>query len=259
MRDNQMKSKKPFIRKLSALCFLIASFYCIPLQAQLSVGIEGGYNKNYLVTNNSNRAFTNYVPMNGFNVGIPVQYQLNDWFALTADPTFIQKNYRQERSSFFTGVYQNNYNSYIQLPLTARVLFGAERLKGFIDGGVYGSYWISSRIKGVNSNILDLPDDNGNSSSVFDFQKPYSYDEKYAFDSKKDNRYEFGWIAGLGVGYDITERYHIFSEARMMYSFTDQQKEYMINQVPRYNTTYGINLGVMYHLQSNRQNNYYSN
>ena len=224
--------------------------------AQLSVGIEGGYNKNYLVTNNSNRAFTNYIPLNGFNAGIPLQYQLSDWFALTATPTYIQKNYRQERSAFFEGVYQENTNGYLQLPVTGRVLFGGEKLKGFIDGGVYGAYWMSSKIKGVNANILDLtPDDNTAVASIFDFQKPYSYNEKYSFDGKKDNRYEYGWIAGLGFGYDVTTHFNIFAQARIMYSFTDQQKTYMTNQVPRYNTTYGANLGVMYHLQNRKQNN----
>ena len=229
------------------IAFVLFGFHA---SAQLSVGIEGGYNKNYLITNNSNRAFTNYVPLNGFNVGIPVQYQLADWFALSATPTYIQKNYRQERSAFFAGVYQENTNSYLQLPVTGRVLFGGERLKGFIDGGVYGAYWMSSKIKGVNANILDLTgDENTSVSSIFDFQKAYSYNEKYSFDDKKDNRYEFGWTAGLGVGYDILEQFHVFAEGKIFYSFTDQQKNYMTNQVPRYNTTYGINLGVMYHLQ----------
>ncbi len=244
-----------FLRIPAALSVVIL-LSCFGASAQLAIGIEGGYNKNYLVTNNSNRAFTNYVPMNGFNVAIPVQFQLADWFAVTADPTFIQKNYRQERSSFFEGVYQNNYNNYLQLPITGRLLFGGKKLKGFIDGGIYGGYWMSSKVKGVTSNILDpTGDENTSVSSIFDFQKPYSYNEKYTFDSKKDNRFEFGWIAGLGIGYGITERYQVFTEARLMYSFTDQQKNYQTNQVPRYNTTYGINLGVMYHLQRKSQTN----
>jgi hypothetical protein len=244
------------VMRIPVTLSLVIVFSCFHASAQLSVGIEGGYNKNYLVTNNANRAFTNYVPMNGFNVGIPVQFQLADWFAVTADPTFIQKNYRQERSSFFQGIYQNNYNSYLQLPVTGRILFGGEKLKGFIDAGVYGGYWMSSKIKGVNSNILDLTgDENTSVSSIFDFQKPFSYDQKYTFDTKKDNQLEFGWIAGLGVGYDITQRYQVFSEARIMYSFTDQQKNYQTNQVPRYNTTYGVNLGIMYHLQTQSKTN----
>jgi hypothetical protein len=236
--------------KIPALLILILA--CIRCSAQFSAGIEGGYNKNYLVTNNSNRAFTNYFPLNGFNVGIPVQYQFTEWFAIATDPSFIQKNYRQERSSFFQGVYQNNYNSYLQLPLTGRILFGGERLKGFIDAGIYGSYWLSGKIKGVNANILDLTTNNTATNSIFDYQNRYGYNEKYIFDKKKDNRLEYGWIAGLGAGYDITTRYHVFAEARLMYAFTDQQKNYMTNQVPRYNSTYGINAGIMYHFHNNR-------
>ena len=169
--------------------------------AQLSVGIEGGYNKNYLVTNNANRAFTNYQPLSGFTIGIPLQYKINEWFAIAADPVFIQKNYSQQRSVFFDGVYQDNYNSYIQLPLMGHFMFGGKRLKGFLNAGIYGGYWLSGKVKGKTPNILDIADDETASNSIYDYEHPYSYNEKYNFDGRKDNRLDAGWIGGLGLGY----------------------------------------------------------
>jgi hypothetical protein len=228
------------------IIFLASYLFCFKAFSQLSVGIKGGYNQNYLTTNNANRSFTNYESMNGFNISIPLQYKIADWFAITMAPEFVQKNYNQQRSAFFVGVYQNNYNNYIDLPLMGHFMFGGQRLKGFLNAGMYAGYWLSGRVQGVMPNILNIAADNNLSNSVYDYENPYSYNEKYTFNTTKDNRWEAGWIGGLGISYNINQKYQVFTEANILYTFTDQQKNYMINQVPRYNTTYGINAGIMY-------------
>ncbi len=237
-------SKK--IVKTNCVLLMCLCLHCYSF-AQWSVGIEGGYDRNYLITNNANRAFTNYKPLSSFSAGIPVQYKIASWVSLAADPSYIQKNYRQERSAFFAGVYQDNYNGYLQLPLMGHFMFGGKRLKGFANAGIYGGYWTIAKVKGVMPNILDNVDNATATGSIYDYNNPYSYNEKYSFDSRKDNRFEAGWIAGLGISYNITNRYDLFAESRLLYGFTDQQKKYETNGVPRYNTTYGINAGVLFH------------
>ena len=235
------------------IAFLLPFFVCNLCMrhaaAQLSAGIEAGYNKNYLVTNNANRAFTNYQPLNGFEVGIPVQYKITDWFAIQADPAFIEKNYNQERSVFFAGVYQDNYNNYIQLPLMGHFMFGGQRLKGFLNAGIYAGYWLAGTVKGEMPNILNIVDNETASNSIYDYENAYKYNEKYAFDSRKDNRLDAGWAGGLGISYEINKRCQVFTEGRLLYDFTDQQKNYMASQVPRYNTTCTINAGILIHLK----------
>jgi hypothetical protein len=245
--------KVPMFQK-TLLLFILAVFIisALPAVAQLSVGVEGGFNKNYLITNNANRAFTNYKPLNGFTVGIPIQYKIADWFAIATDVEFLQKNYRQERSKFFEGVYQNNYNSYIQLPLMAHFMFGGKRLQGFTNAGMFGGYWASSRIKGELPAVLNEVDNTTSTSSIYDYFNAYSYNENYSFDTRKDNRFEAGWIAGLGLSYNLNEHYQIFAEGRLLYSFTDQQKNYETNQVPRYNTTYGIKAGILFSFKNKK-------
>ena len=56
------------------------------------------------------------------------------------------------------------------------------------------------------------------------------------------------WIRPGVLSYDLTSRYQVFTEGRLLYDLTDQQKNYETNQVPRYNTTYGINAGILIHL-----------
>ena len=144
-------------------------------------------------------------------------------------------------------VYENSYNNYIELPLMAHLMFGGKQLKGFVNAGMYLGYWLSAKVKGKSPNILDIRSNDSSSNSVYDFENPYSYNEKYSFDNKKDNRLEAGWTGGLGISYDISNHYQVFVEGMLLYTFTDQQKNYMLNQVPRYNTTYGINAGVLLH------------
>jgi len=220
--------------------------------AQFSVGLQAGWNKNYLVTNNANRPFTYYNPLSSFTIGIPVQYKFNDWFSIAADPSFIQKNYRVQRGDFFAGVYQDNTNNYLQLPLMGHFTFGGKRLRGFLNAGVYGAWWMNGTIKGTMANVLNQAEGAGG-SSIYNFSQSYSYQENYSFNKVKDNRFEFGWVAGLGLEYELGDKIKIFSEGRLLYSFTDQQKKYSLNQVPRYNTTVGLNAGVLFSLKNGQK------
>jgi len=55
---------------------------------------------------------------------------------------------------------------------------------------------------------------------------------------------------GKGMSYDISDKFQVFVEGRYTYSLTDQQKKYMINQVARYNDTYGVSIGFLLNLKS---------
>ncbi len=230
--------------------FFIMVISTISSNAQFAVGLDAGWNKNYIATNNANRTFTYYQPLSSITIGIPVQYTVNNWFAIAADPSFIQKNYRVQRGDFYAGIYQDNTNNYIQLPLMGHFMFGGSRLKGFLNAGIYGAYWMIGTVQGTLANILN-PVDNAGGTSIYNYNQPYSYKESYNFNPVRDNRFEFGWVAGVGLEYQLKKRIKIFTEGRLLYSFTDQQKNYSLNQVPRYNTTPCINAGAFLLLKNN--------
>lgn len=239
---------KPLITLLLLLCMTRG------VHAQLYVGIAGGYNRNYIQTNNANRNFTNYIPGDGFSIGIPVQYQLADWFAIAADPTFIRKTYTQIRSAFYLGTYQTNQNNYLQLPLMGHFMFGGKQLKGFFNLGGYAGYWTSGRVQGVLANVLNPVDSVTATNTFFNFSNPYEYNENHEFNTTRDNRLELGWIAGTGISYTIGGKYVVFAEGRYIQAITDMQKKYMLNQVPRYNQTYNASIGVMMRLGKEKNN-----
>lgn len=217
-----------------------------------SIGLEGGYNQNYLLTNVSSLAFTQYKPLSGIMIGVPVEFSFNEWLSLYSDPQFVQKRYKYERTNFFQGVYEDYRNSYVQLPLMAKFSFGGKKLRGYFSGGVYGGYWVSSRIKGTipNPGDLNMSYDGTNPTSVFDELNPYSFNEKYSFNNQTDNRWEFGWAAALGIKYDVTNSIQVFVEGRTMQSLTGHQKHYMTSQVPQYNQTYMATAGCLVKLNS---------
>ncbi len=241
-------------KKILLFSLLFIFLLSIKAKSQMYVGLEAGGTKNYLNTDVSNLVSTEYNPAYGFNIGIPVLYKINDWLAFQADPNYIQKNYRFARTDFFQGVYQNNTNTYIQLPLMAHLSFGGQQLKGFLNLGGYGGYWLSAHVKGTTPNILNEPAytntvSNSQPNNVFDEFTPYNYDEKYEFNDTKDNRIELGLLAGVGMSYEMNKKYLFFGEARYYQSMTDQQKNYQLNLVPRYNETVAISLGCLYNLK----------
>jgi hypothetical protein len=222
-----------------------------PLHAQLYLGVEGGWNKNHLSTSNSSQYFTENVDQPGFSAGIPVRYRILDWLAVAVDPSCIQKNYKSQRTGFFNGVYQMNTNSYWQLPVMAQLSFGGQQLRGYLGLGGYVAYWASSRIKGTTVgplNSVDTVYTTVNPIGITGESIPYHFDQKYAFNSTRDNRVELGCLAALGISYELPRGYFFFIEGRYTQSLTDQQKNYQLNQTPRYNDTYGLSAGCLFRL-----------
>jgi len=214
------------------------------LKAQLYVGVEAGANQNHLVSNTEDKPFFDYKPSNGFAIGVPIRYSFPalSWFGgIQATPSFVQKNYRIQRSGYYEPIYQQTDNSYVELPVMAQFRFGGnisktQTLHGILNLGGYGGYWLSGNVK-------------GRTLSPMDPNNYQSYDEPYIFSEEKDNRVELGGLAGVGLQYMPTKKYVISIEARYTPALTDQQKAYSENQTPRYNDTRSILMSFQYQLQ----------
>jgi hypothetical protein len=209
---------------------------------RLHVGISGGYTYNQLVTSIGYRPFTTYEEKGGFTVGLPVVYRVADWFSLQVEPSVVQKNYLWRRTEYYNfedliypRPHQLTTNTYLQLPLLAHFSFGGEKLRGFCAPGAFAGYWAGSHIKGI---MLD---------GVF---LPYEYDEAFTFDSRRDKRLEYGLLLGMGLEYTYNNLCTFVLEGRYYHGLSDLQKDYMLQQTPRYNSTYALQLGVLFNLAS---------
>jgi hypothetical protein len=203
---------------------------------RFSLGISGGYVYNSLHSSTNYRAFTKYTGGKGLTVSVPVRYELLQWLAVQAEPQYIQKNYGLHRTQEFSAMYNDWTNSYLQLPLFAQFSFGGKKLRGFVNVGGFVGWWAASNIQGSMS-----------SPSTY-YENPYAlytYNEKYPFIDERDRRMEAGVALGGGVRYNF-DRCTPFVEMRYYRGLTDTQKDYMLQQTPRYNDTYSLQVGILF-------------
>ena len=224
---------------------ILSTFLCaIETHAQMYVGVEAGANRNYFLSNTSDKPFFDYQPSYGYSVGASFRYtfpKLSSWFGgIQVVPTFIQKNYRIQRTGDYAAMYQQTTNSYLHLPVMAQFRFGGhinktQTLHGILNLGGYAAYWMSGHVKGT-------------ALSPFDADTYQSFDTKYQFDNTKDRRIELGAVAGVGLQYALLDKYVLSVEYRYTPSLTDQQKAYQDDQTPRYNDTHSLLVTMQYRL-----------
>lgn len=210
---------------------------------QLSLGTLAGISDNFLNSNISNQPYTLNRSKVGYSFGAKMDYWLPGKFGLEANLEVIQKNHSTERTDSFYGIVENYINTYLQVPVGVNWRFGKKKVCGFVGMGGYLGYWLAGRTKGRIPDILNANDSiypNGQGSELI---RLVNYDEKYVFDPIRDNRFEIGWFVDAGINYRYRRKWIIFAETRYYQSLSDQQKLYMINQVPRYNQTYSLFAG----------------
>ncbi len=209
--------------------------------AQWKVGVQTGYTHNSLSTESGYAYDRHYDALGGFTVGVPVQYEFANWFALQADLSYTQKNYALYRSGTYADVRSETRNGFMQLPVYTHFSFGEEKLRGFINAGAYMGYWIASRTEGAQFQYFyQIIDSNA--------QAPFHFDEKVPFDNRRDNRFDGGLMTGLGIQYQLTPYIQLVVEGRYYRGLSDLQKDYMLKQMHRYNDTFTLQIGCMFTL-----------
>ena len=115
-------------------------------------------------------------------------------------------------------------NNYLLMPVVASFGFGGEQLRGFCNVGVYGGYWLNSHRKGTDFN------------NVSDYT--YDFDEDVDFDNDRDQRWDCGFVGGLGLEYHFARHWGAQVEARYYYSTTSFRKEQPHDCKQEYCTTF---------------------
>jgi hypothetical protein len=204
----------------------------------LKLGIETGYSRNSLNTSTGYRAFTAYSDRGGFLIGVPVLVSFNEQFALGSGLRYVQKNYTYERD-FLEGthIYADYTNDFLQVPVYADFSVGYKDLRMFFDLGATFGAWLRSNRKGV---WIGLPVN----PYAPDYLPLENFNENIDFDNTRDRRFEAALFAGVGFRYAL-KHFTPFVSAQFHYGLTDLQKDYMINQVARYNNTVTIQIGVL--------------
>ena len=199
--------------------------------AQWCVGVNGGATYNHSTISKHYMTDYQWKDRWGVTLGVMGQYDVNDWLGVRAELDWTQKNYRLTRQ-ILSNLDYKYVNNYLQLPVMASFSFGGKQLRGFCNAGVYGGYWLTSGREGTDFN---------NSS-----EKVYEFSEDIKFNSERDQRFDFGFVGGIGLEYRFCQRWAAQVEMRYYYSTVSTQKDYMRLSDPRYNSTLGVQAGLWY-------------
>jgi opacity protein-like surface antigen len=230
------------------LFFLLCFIQVHTANAQASAGLEAGLTGGYLHTNISNRESTTIRYRLGYAIAVPFEYKLSDWFSITTDPGIIQKNYTLARTDSLSGAYTVFSNTYLQVPLMAKFVYG-NKLKLFADIGMFYGYWLSAREGGQTPDIFsatETSNGSGQTTSTISFVK---FNQQHPLNPQIDRRSEWGWIAGAGVQKQVNQQWLVYASLRLYESLTQQQKQYMTNQIPQYNEVIGLAAGALFLLK----------
>ena len=228
-------------RLLILSCFALACLLFVPSTASAQdeagqphwrVGITGGANHNWYDIDVQYQADYHYASAWGWSAGVFGQYNFMDWLALRAELEATERNYRFYRTLWYSGTNYIAHNTYVQVPVMAQFGFGGQKVRGFVNIGVYAGYWAAGRTKGTMFETLN--------------EETIPIDEPYIFQQDKDQRWDFGLAGGLGLEYRCAEHWAIHAEGRCYYSYISSVKPYMLVKDNRYNTTIGMNVGVAY-------------
>lgn len=214
--DITMQQKK----KSTIIIMFLA--YSLISSAQWRIGATGGATYNHHSVVNHYKSDRHYKDEWGVTFGFMGQYELCDWFGMRADLNWTMKNHRQYMRE--VSVDNGNFHSqtrellvpnwYVQLPVMASFNVGGKKIRGYLNTGIYGGYWLC----------------NG----------------KNEFVKERDQRYDYGFVGGAGLEWRWKRNWALQIENGIYYSTKSTQKDYMRIKDPRYNTTLALQGGLCY-------------
>ncbi len=214
------------------LFIMIAAIMMLPMGslAQWRAGLNFGGDYNFYTRDVHYLSDVHYEGHEGFTLGASVQYDFLDWLGVRADINIMEKNHLEKRK--LVPIDYRIDNSYLQVPVMASFSFGGRKLRGFMNLGFYGGYWMNSRLNG----------------KEYDTQSGTGYEMEMdmSFSDTRDQRWDFGLVAGAGVEYRFATHWAAQMELRHYYSTISTTKDYMRYKDPRYNSTTAFTVGVHY-------------
>ena len=203
------------------------------------VGAEGGWLYNSISRNMQYAYDFRYEGKGGFDAGLWGQYSFNSWLGVRADLMWLSRGHKMHRTYYyFAPEYYSETDGYLSLPVMATFRFGGGKWHGFLNAGGYIGYWATSHWKGEGFS-LTFPE------TIPDVTTPEPFDCKRQFNSTRDNRFDAGLVAGVGVEYEFLPKWFVGVEGRFYYGLTSMTKNYMQHfRDPRYNNTVTVMLSI---------------
>ncbi len=175
---------KKFNYLKQAICLSAILFSIETTNAQVGIGVKGGLNLSKLTIKEENGLTNSFLP--GGAGGLVFNFKANDLFSLQPELLYSSQGTHLKTSLFgdFSSKLSTNY---FQLPVLAKLSFGSENVRAFVNVGPYAAYLMSAKTK-----ISAM----GQEEEVkVDFSEPSV--------KESANRFDFGIAGGLGVAFKV--------------------------------------------------------
>ena len=234
------------MKVFSKLLFILIIFFLslTQLEAQISIGIQGGLSLPNLTDGNNNIS-RGYSSRMAPNFGILGDYQLSDHFALQAEVNFDGQGGQRRGLQPITstdlpplpsgGDYYAKFKNvsilnYLEIPVTLKYKLKKGIFSYFVDAGPFVGFLLNAKEESSGTSPIYVD----NKGTLLMEPIPPDY-QQYApvppqsFNSTTDvtdsiNKVNFGVCGSIGISYDLTHSTSIFLEAHGLYGFTNVQK-----------------------------------
>jgi hypothetical protein len=187
---------------------LINIFKKYKAQPVFSIGVSGGINKPYVKTVKQysvvfpdGQAPETYKTQTGFQLGIQAEHRV--YRSLWAELGFIYRSSTYQNTLYNVDGTTVNYSeklTYFDVPLSAKYYFSFNRLKPFVQAGIYLSLLSNAQSTTTRNDQKDIVDR-----------------------TSMRNISDIGYFGGLGLGYTI-KSFMLFANARYIYFPGDVNK-----------------------------------
>jgi hypothetical protein len=155
----------------------------------------------------------------GFTAGLGFNFPVTEdnFFSIQPEFLYSQKGFSSAANGIvnYNGDYRLNY---IEVPLLAKINFGGEAVKLYVNAGPSVGYLLGGRVKG-SGNLLGIAGTSINEPLEFtDSPNPFSFNQLDA------NRVDIGLNFGGGLGYSLGGPV-IFADVRYNMGLTDYNRD----------------------------------
>jgi hypothetical protein len=208
----------------------------INANAQLSIGVRGGYNHaNVHLTEGLDNLTPDVKAIDAYSVAAVVEMPLGHGFSFQPELAYTQKGFRMAEGFEFelfnfpipVDVEAESRFNYLEAPLLFKYELGDGKVRAYVTGGPSFGYATSGRLRTFTNLLVEIKllDTNIDLESI-DYQ-----------------RFEVAAVAGAGLKVDAG-RIQIFADARYQHGFTELYDIPVLDERIR-NKGFGVNAGVL--------------
>lgn len=234
---------KKILCKVTCLCLLPASI-TILAQNKFKIGIDAGYTYSALNANSSNLVDIKYSNRYGAGINLSGEYIIWKSLFVSTGISFLQKNYKYERTGAHSGWYTEYNNNFISFPLLigSYILNNPYESKGVwikLAGGMYTEYWLSLKREGQYPVFSGLKED---------YTFPYvKVSDTYDFKKNENqfNRFSYGLQGQAQLGYSFG-KFDVYGGYNYLYGLSDINNTNTDNTQKATYRSYMISIGAAY-------------